>query len=93
MTGDLKSFGGVIGATNRIIAEVDASTSINFEMEIDGAEGPGDVLVFYVDGIKVAETDGPAVTVEQDLEGSGVHLLMWEFKRGSGNAVIRNVAQ
>ena len=93
VTGDLKSFGGVIGATNRIIAEVDASTSINFEMEIDGAEGPGDVLVFYVDGIKVAETDGPAVTVEQDLEGSGVHLLMWEFKRGSGNAVIRNVAQ
>jgi hypothetical protein len=94
VTGDLKSSGGLGGAINRIIAEVDASTSINFEMEIDGAgEGPGDALVFYIDGIKVAETDGPVVTVEQDLEGSGVHLLMWEFKRGSGDAVIRNVVQ
>lgn len=89
-TGDLQSSGGSQGTSSRIIAEVSASTVIDFEMEIVAAsEGTGGALAFYLDGIKVAETDGAAVTVQHQIDGSGAHLLMWEFTRGSGDAVIR----
>ncbi|MCP5533965.1 MAG: hypothetical protein H7A48_12405 [Akkermansiaceae bacterium] len=86
-TGALTSAGGTTGSSSRIVAEAGDGTVLDFEMEIRGA-GPGDHFAFYIDGVKQAETSGPAVAVQQTLGGS--HLLMWEFQRGSGSAVIRN---
>lgn len=61
------------------------------EAEANGA-GTGDSLALFIDGVKQSETTGAIVRVQRDLTGSDAHLLMWEFKRGSGNAVIRNLA-
>ncbi len=88
-TGDLVTFGGTPGGTSRIIAEVDGA-SLDFELAITGA-GPGDLFTFYIDGVKQAETMGPAVGFQQELIGN--HIIMWEFKRGTGNAVIRNLSE
>ena len=90
-TGDLVSSGSSAGDTSRIIAEVVGARAIDFEMEvIDG--GAGDLLSFYIDGVLQVQTAGAAVRLQHDLEGAKTHLLMWEFKRGEGNAVIRNLA-
>ena len=90
-SGDLTSSGGVVGQTRRIVAEANGGTTLGFEMSVPGG-GSGDLLVFYIDGVKQAETSAAAVTVSQELSGSGKHLLMWEFKRGTGNALIRKIA-
>ncbi|MES2658821.1 MAG: hypothetical protein V4689_09385 [Verrucomicrobiota bacterium] len=91
-TGDLNSFGGGTGDTSRIIAEVSGTTNLNFEMQVPGG-GSGDLLVFYIDGVKQSQTTSATVAVQRQLTGSETHLLMWEFKRGTGNAVIRNLAK
>ncbi|MEO5917639.1 MAG: type I secretion C-terminal target domain-containing protein [Luteolibacter sp.] len=91
-TGDLNSSGGNAGDTSRIIAEVSGTTNLNFEMQVPGG-GSSDLLVFYIDGVKQSQTTSAAVAIQRQLTGSGTHLLMWEFKRGTGNAVIRNLAK
>jgi hypothetical protein len=71
--GDLVSTAG----SSRIIAEVSGPTTLNFEMQ-----GAG--LAFYIDGIKIAESDGDAVRVEHEISDSDTHLLMWETS-GAGS--------
>ncbi|MES2474663.1 MAG: hypothetical protein V4640_02700 [Verrucomicrobiota bacterium] len=90
-SGDLSSSGSAAGETSRIVAEAQGGTDLDFEMSVAGGSA-NDRLVFYIDGVKQTETSAAAVTVRQQLAGNGTHLLMWEFKRGSGNAVIRNLA-
>lgn len=90
-SGDLTSTGGVVGQTSRIVAEADGGTTLGFEMSVPGG-GNGDLLVFYIDGVKQAETTAAAVTVNRQLEGTGKHLLMWEYKRGTGSALIHKIA-
>ena len=82
--GALVTSGGDAGDTGRIVAEVGAGTSLHFEMEVVGG-GPDDLLVFYIDGVKQSETSGQRVAVQSQLPGPDGHLLMWEFRRGSGN--------
>lgn len=89
-TGALTSSGGASGSYHRIVAEAGDGTNLDFEMEIRGG-GPGDTFAFYIDGVKQVETTGAAIAFQRQLAGS--HLLMWEFKRGSGNAVIRNASR
>lgn len=89
-SGALTSSGGSIGETNRIITQVNGPLSLDFEMEIRGGNWD-DSLIFYIDGVKLSETTGSAVRIRQALEGPGKHLLMWEFTKGSGRAVIRNL--
>ncbi len=89
-SGELRASGGVAGQTNRIIAEVSGPATVGFEMEVGGG-GADDSLVFYIDGVRIAETDGESVRVQEELTGSGPHLLMWEFKQGTGQAVIRDL--
>ena len=91
-TGDLVCAGGDTGETSRIIAKVSGPTAINFEMEVDGGNG-NDALRFYVDGVVQSTTGGDPVSVQRSWTGSGDHLLMWEFTRGSGRAVIRNLSR
>jgi RTX calcium-binding nonapeptide repeat (4 copies) len=91
-TGALMSAGGNSGETNRIISSLTGPTAINFEMEIVGGNWD-DSIVFYIDGIKQSETYGDTVSFRKTLSTPGKHLLMWEFTRGSGKAVIRNLAQ
>ncbi len=91
-TGDLVSSGGASGETNRIISSVSGPVSLNFEMEILGGNWD-DSLVFYIDGVKQSQTDGNAVAIRRTLDAPGQHLLMWEFTRGAGTAVIRNLAK
>lgn len=91
-TGNLVCAGGSIGETSRIIAKVNGPTSINFQMEIAGANS-SDALVFYIDGVRYSSTAGSSVTVQRTWTDSGSHLLMWEFTRGSGNAVIKNLSR
>ncbi|MCF7675314.1 MAG: hypothetical protein K9M97_08210 [Akkermansiaceae bacterium] len=88
-SGDLTSVGGSAGDTSRIIAEASGGTSLDFEMSVADA-GADDLLVFYLDGVEQSRTSGGTVAVRQNLEGTAAHLLMWEFKRGTGNAVIHN---
>lgn len=91
-TGNLVSSGGTSGQTHRIVASVSGPVTIDFEMSI--ADGDwNDTMAFYIDGVMQSETFGEAVHVQESLSGDGPHLLMWEFTRGSGNAVIRNLAQ
>ena len=89
--GDLISSGSNPGDISRIIAEVGGSEMLDFEMKITGG-GTADSLVFYIDGIKQSESGGASVRFQQVLTGNETHLLVWEFKRGTGNAVIRNLA-
>ena len=91
-TGNLVCAGGNIGETSRIIAKVSGPTTINFEMEIGGG-ALNDSLVFYIDGVRQAATYGDPVTVQRAWTDSSSHLLMWEFTRGSGKAVIRNLSR
>jgi hypothetical protein len=88
-TGALTSSGGVTGETNRIISNVDGPVDLDFEMEIINGSWD-DSLVFYIDGIRQSATEGGVVTVNKSLESPGNHLLMWEFTKGTGRAVIRN---
>jgi hypothetical protein len=61
-------------------------------MEIAGSSG-SDALAFYVDGIRQATSYGSAVTVQRTWTDAATHLLMWEFTRGSGTALIRNLSR
>lgn len=85
-TGELTSSGD----SGRIISEITNGADLDFELQVTGGTS-GDLLTFYIDGLKIAETAGAKVTVQRELTGS--HLLMWEFKRVTGNAVIRNRAK
>ncbi|MBK1814275.1 hypothetical protein JIN84_01460 [Luteolibacter yonseiensis] len=91
-TGALVSSGGNSGETNRIISNVTGPVSLDFEMEILGGNR-NDSLVFYIDGVRQSETDSDAVKIRKNLTTAGKHLLMWEFTRGTGKAVIRNLAK
>jgi hypothetical protein len=91
-TGHLTSSGGGAGETNRIIANISGPAAVDFEMEITGANGD-DALVLYIDGIPQATTHGGAVRFQQALDDGESRLYMWEFTRGSGKAVIRNLAR
>jgi hypothetical protein len=91
-TGNLVCVGGSSGETSRIIAKISGPTAINFEMEIGGGDGR-DALVFYIDGVRQSATDGTPVSVQRAWTDSSSHLLMWEFTRGTGSAVIRNLAR
>lgn len=92
VSGALASSGGTVGETNRIVAEVNGGTQLDFEMEIVGA-GAGDLLIFYIDGVKQLQTTAGTVAVKRELAGAGIHLLMWEFMRSSGDAVIVHKAK
>ncbi len=91
-TGDLVCAGGSTGETSRIIAKISGPAAINFEMEIGNANW-NDALVFYIDGVRQSTTSGSPVEVQRSWTDSSTHLLMWEFTRGSGRAVIRNLAR
>lgn len=88
-TGELTGSGGIAGEKSRMIANVSGPASLDFEMEVLGG-GAGDSLVFYIDGVRRTSTVGAMVRVQTTLSTAGSHLLMWEFTRGSGKAVIRN---
>ncbi|MCH1508488.1 MAG: type I secretion C-terminal target domain-containing protein, partial [Akkermansiaceae bacterium] len=90
VSGDLTSSGGEAGEVSRIVAELPCEGDLNFDMEIVDGDGS---LEFYIDGVKQAETDGDLVSVQQELSGTGSHLLMWQFTKGTGNAVIRNLGK
>lgn len=87
--GHLTSSGGNPGDTSRIIAEAGGGTRLDFEMKVAGG-GAADMLTFYIDGVRQARTSGATVAVQLELSGPETRLLMWEFKRGAGNAVISN---
>jgi hypothetical protein len=91
-TGHLTSSGGNPGETNRIIAKVNGPLTLDFEMAIVGADG-NDSLVFYIDGVRQSASLGDSVRFNNDLSDPVSHLLMWEFTRSTGKAVIRNLAQ
>lgn len=91
-TGNLVCAGGNSGETSRIIAKVNGPTTINFQMEVNAANS-SDTLVFYIDGVRYSSTSGNPVTVQRELTDTGSHLLMWEFTRGSGRAVIKNLSR
>lgn len=92
ISGALMSSGGSSGETNRVISKVSGAAVIDFEMQVVGGNWD-DSLTFYIDGVKQSETYGDAVRFQKTLTGPAKHLLMWEFTRGSGKAVIRNLAQ
>ncbi len=89
-SGSLVSNGGAAGETSRIIARTTGAVALDFEMGIPGANWD-DALFFYIDGVRQAETYGEAVRVTRTLCGPASHLVMWEFTRGSGQAVIRDL--
>lgn len=91
-TGALVSTGGNSGETNRIISSVSGPVALDFQMEIVGGNWD-DSLVFFIDGVRQSQTGGDAVEFNQTLSAPGKHLLMWEFTRGAGKAVIRNLAK
>jgi len=91
-SGDLVGSGGPAGGTSRIIAEVQGDGRLDFEMAVEGG-GAGDLFVFYIDGVKQTETSGSTVSVHQELSGPGSHLLMWQFQAGTGQAIIRDLAE
>lgn len=91
-TGALTSSGGSTGETNRIISNLSGPVDLDFEMEILDGDWD-DSLVFYIDGVRQSGTDGSVVRFTKSLTTPGKHLLMWEFTKGSGRAVIRNLAK
>ncbi len=91
-SGNLTTDGGIPGGTSRIITKATGATNLDFEMKISGA-GLGDEFTFYIDGVMQARTTGDVVSVRQELTGDQARLLMWEFKRGTGKAVIRNLVK
>ena len=90
-TGNLVSTGGSPGDTNRIIAKLSGPATVNFEMQVLGG-GWDDALVFYIDGVRQSASYGDPVTVNRVLNDPATHLLMWEFTRGTGTALVRNLA-
>ncbi len=84
-TGDLTSSGD----SGRIVSEITDGANLDFELQVTGGS-LGDLLTFYIDGMKISETSGPTARVQRELTGS--HVIMWEFKRVTGNALIRNLA-
>ncbi|MFT4638206.1 MAG: hypothetical protein ACI8T1_001525 [Verrucomicrobiales bacterium] len=91
-TGDLVSTASEVPVTSRIIAELDGPLSIDFEMEVIAHNGDDTLesIVFYIDGIPQAQTNGEAVSVQATRASSQTRLLMWEFRgSGSSQAVIR----
>ena len=91
-TGNLLGSGGNAGGTSRLIANVSGPATVDFEMAIDDGDW-NDSLVFYIDGVRQTATDGAVANFKKAWPTPGQHLLMWEFTRGSGKAVIRNLAQ
>ena len=91
-SGALVSAGSNAGEVSRIVAQVNGPKSISFEMSVPGGSAT-DKLVFYVDGVAQTQTSSTAVIVNQAISSPSTHLLMWEFKRGTGNALVRNLAQ
>jgi hypothetical protein len=75
---------------SRLIVEVLAPTRLSFEMAVEGG-GDGDLLTFFIDGLPVAHTAGTPVQVQQTLLPAAPMTLMWEFRRGTGQAVILNL--
>jgi len=90
-TGDLVSVGGSAGKTSRLFIEINGPVQIDFAMAIPGA-GSSDLLSFYVDGMLRAQTAGQMTPVQQVFANPGSHVLMWEFRKGAGKALIRNLA-
>ena len=88
-TGDLKTSGSGPGDTSLLIAEVTGPTTLHFEMSI--SESQEDTFTFYIDGKSITQTLGDSVTVEHEFSDPEPHLLMWEFKRDAGQAVIRKL--
>jgi hypothetical protein len=82
---NLVSASGTAGQTGRIVVEVHGPRTVRFTMSIASA-GAGDSFAFYIDGARVAVTRGEVLEVEQTLDGD--HLLMWEYVRGTGQAVL-----
>ncbi|MCF7732625.1 MAG: type I secretion C-terminal target domain-containing protein [Akkermansiaceae bacterium] len=91
-TGNLVGSGGSSGDTSRLIAKLSGPQTVDFEMAIDGGDW-NDSLVFYIDGVRQGGTAGDGIRFRNTWSTPGQHLLMWEFTRSSGNAVIRNLAQ
>ena len=91
-SGALISSDGTSGETNRVISNVSGTARIDFEMQVVGGNWD-DSLTFSIDGVKQTATAGDSVRFQKTLTGTGKHLLMWEFTRGAGKAVIRNMAQ
>ena len=88
-TGHLTSTAGAPGSTSRLIVQVEDPTLLEFEMSVRDGDG-GDLLAFYIDGRRVAETSGDPVQFRRQIDPDRPVLLMWEFHRTSGQAVIGN---
>lgn len=88
VSGDLVGSGGELGKISRIVAELKSDGDLNFEMEVRNGDG---LLAFFIDGIKEVETSGEIVKVQRRLNDGKLHLLMWQFTKGTGEAVIRNL--
>lgn len=91
-TGTLVSAGGNAGQISRLIAQVSGPLTLDFEMSVSDGN-LDDSLVCYLDGVQQSVTGGEVVRLQRVITTPGSHLLMWEFTRGSGKAVIRNLAQ
>jgi len=89
-TGDLISSGGASGKFHRLFVEVEGPAELHFAMGVAGA-GRNDLLSFYTNGVLHTQTRGAMTNVIQTFSSPGKNLLMWEFKRGSGNVVIQNL--
>jgi hypothetical protein len=91
-TGNLISSGGTIGDKNRIISSVSGSALVDFEMSI--ADGDwNDSISFFIDGVKQEETSDATIRFRKQFSDAKNHLLMWEFTKGAGKAVIRNLSK
>jgi hypothetical protein len=88
-TGHLTSTTGAPGTTSRLIVQVENPTLLEFEMSVREGDG-SDLLSFYIDGRRVAETSGDPVQFRRQIDPDRPVLLMWEFHRTSGQAVIGN---
>jgi hypothetical protein len=71
--------------------QVENPTLLEFEMSVREGDG-SDLLSFYIDGRRVAETSGDPVQFRRQIDPDRPVLLMWEFHRTSGQAVIGNPA-
>jgi hypothetical protein len=92
VTGDLVGAGGSTGGTSRIIAKVAGPAVVDFEMAVIGGDG-NDSFVCYLDGVRQVASHGEPVRFRHEVAVSDTHLLMWEFTRGTGKAVLRNLAR
>jgi hypothetical protein len=76
------------GGSGRIIVQTTGPGTVAFEMAILDA-GADDQFKFYIDGVEQAESTGAPVSVREVFDGPKSHLLMWQFVKGTGRAVIR----